>query len=78
MDATDLDPIQSSADVKEDSYCVQETLVFNNENKPCFLSLSVLDRIRAPLRDLIWSDPSWYGYSIRPILVPIAEANWIG
>ena len=46
VDATDMDPIQSSADVKG-GFCVQEILVFNNENKPRFASAPVLDRIRA-------------------------------
>ena len=72
-----MDPIQSRADVKEASYCVQETLVFNNENKPRFASAPVLDRIRASPRDLNGSDPNWYGYSIRSRRVRIANPNWI-
>ena len=73
-----MDPIRSGADVKEASYCLQETLVFNNENKPRFASAPVLDRIRASPRDLNRSDPNWYGYSIQFRRVLIAGPNGIG
>ena len=42
-----MDPIKSSADVKEASCRVHETLVFNNDNKPRFASAPVLDRSHA-------------------------------
>ena len=51
--------------------------MLNIENKPCFASVLVLDRIRASPRDLNGSDPNWYGYSIRSRRVRIADPNWI-
>ena len=75
-----MNPIQSSTNVKRlyASYCVKETLVFNNKSKPRFASAPALDRIRASTRDLNGSDPNLHGYSIQRKLVRIAEPNWIG
>ena len=44
----------------EASYCVQETLEFNNEIMPRFASSPVLDRILASPRDLNGSDPNLF------------------
>ena len=75
VDATDMDPIQSSADVKEASYCVQEILALNNQSRPRFAFAPVLDRIRASPREQNGSNPNWYGCFIRFRRKRIANPN---
>ena len=63
------------ADVKEASFCVQESIVCNNKSKPRFASAPALDRIRAPTQNPNGLDPNWCGYSIRPKLVPTEQVS---